>query len=40
MEVFNCVDHSKLWKILKEMEYQTVLSISWEKCIWDKKQQL
>ena len=28
MEVFNCVDHSKLWKILKEMEYQTVLSIS------------
>ena len=20
---FDCVDHSKLWKILKEMEYQT-----------------
>ena len=22
-KVFNCVDHNKLWKILKEMEYQT-----------------
>ena len=23
--VFNCLDHNKLWKILKEMEYQTTL---------------
>ena len=22
-KAFDCVDHSKLWKILKEMEYQT-----------------
>ena len=22
-KAFNCVDHNKLWKILKEMEYQT-----------------
>jgi len=22
-KVFDCVDHHKLWKILKEMEYQT-----------------
>ena len=21
---FDCVDHNKLWKILKEMEYQTI----------------
>ena len=21
--IFDCVDHNKLWKILKEMEYQT-----------------
>ena len=22
-KAFDCVDHSKLWKILKQMEYQT-----------------
>ena len=22
-KAFDCVDHNKLWKILKEMEYQT-----------------
>ena len=25
-----CVDHNKLWKILKEMGYQTTLPASWE----------
>ena len=25
---FNCVDHNKLWKILKEIEYQTTLPAS------------
>ena len=35
-KVFDFVDHNKLWKILKEMEYQTTLPVSWEI----KKQQL
>ena len=34
------MDHSKLWKILKEMEYQTTLPVSWETCMQIKKQQL
>ena len=35
------VDHNKLWKILKERwEYQTTLPVSWEPCMWVKKQQL
>ena len=33
-KAFDCVDHNKLWKILKEME------ISWETCIQISKQQL
>ena len=28
------------WKILKEMEYQTTLLVSWETSMWVKKQQL
>ena len=42
-KVFNCVDHSKVWKIktlLKRWEYQTTLSVSWETCMRVKKQQL
>ena len=39
-KAFGCVDHNKLWKILKEWEYQTILPASWETCIQDKKQQL
>ena len=27
-KAFHCVDHNKLWKILKEMEYQTTLPAS------------
>ena len=34
------VDHNKLWKILKELEYQSTLPVSWETCIQDKKWQL
>ena len=34
------VDHNKLWKILKELKYQTTLPISWETCVQDKKWQL
>ena len=41
-KVFDCVDHNKLWKILKEWEYQTTWPASWEICIQTKiwKQQL
>ena len=33
-------DHNKLWKILREWEYQTTLPVSWETCMRVKKQQL
>ena len=39
-KAFDCVDHNKLWKILKEMEYQTTWPASWEICMQVKKQQL
>ena len=33
-KVFECVDHNKLWKILKEMGvHQTTLPVSWETCM-------
>ena len=39
-KAFDCVDHNKLWKILKEMEYQTTWPTSWEICMQVRKQQL
>ena len=39
-KAFDCVNHSKLWKILKEWEYQTTWPASWEVCMQVKKQQL
>ena len=39
-KVFDCVDHNKLWEILKEMEYQTTWPASWEICMQVRKQQL
>ena len=39
-KVFDCVDHNKLRKILKEMEYQITWPASWETCMQVKKQQL
>ena len=40
-KAFDCVDHNKLWKkALKRWEYQTILRVSWETCMWVKKQQL
>ena len=39
-KAFDCVDHNKLWKILKEMEYQTIWPASWETCMQVRKQQL
>ena len=38
-KAFVCVDHNKLWKILKEMEYQTSWPVSWETCMQVRKQQ-
>ena len=42
---FDCVDHNKLWKILKEKfwkrwEYWTTWPASWETCMQVRKQQL
>ena len=39
-KAFDYVDHNKLWKILKEWQYQTTLAASWEICMQVKKQQL
>ena len=40
-KAFDCVDHKKLWKILKEMgEYQTTWPASWETYMQVRKQQL
>ena len=39
-KAFDCVDHNKLWKILKISEYQTTWSGSWEICMLVKRQQL
>ena len=41
-KAFDCVDHNKLWKILKEMAIRPpeTSSASWEICMQVKKQQL
>jgi len=39
-KVFDCVDHNKLWKILKEMGIPDHLISSWEICMQVRKQQL
>ena len=39
-KAFDCVDHSKLWKILKEMGIPDYLPASREVCMQVKKQQL
>ena len=39
-KAFDCVDHNKLWKILKRWEYQTTWPASWEICFQVRKQQL
>ena len=39
-KAFDCVNHNKLWKILKEWEYQTTWSASWEICMQVRKQEL
>ena len=39
-KAFNCVDHNKLWKILKEIGIPDHLTCSQENCMQVKKQQL
>ena len=39
-KAFDCVDHKKLWKILKEMGIPDHLPASWETCMQVRKQQL
>ena len=39
-KTFDCVDHNKLWKMIKRWEYQTTLPISWEIYMQVKKKQL
>ena len=39
-KAFDCVDHNKLWKILKEMGIPDHLTCSWETWMQVRKQQL
>ena len=39
-KAFDCVDHNKLWKILKEMGIPDHLICSWDICMQVRKQQL
>ena len=39
-KAFDCVDHNKLWKILREMGIPDHLTASWEICMQVRKQQL
>ena len=39
-KAIDCVDHNKLWKILKVWEYQTIWPTSWETYMQVRKQQL
>ena len=37
---FDCVDHNKLWEILKEMGIPDILPVSWEAWMQNKMRQL
>ena len=39
-KAFDCVDHNKLWNLLKEMGIPTTWPASWETCMQVRKQQL
>ena len=39
-KAFDCVDHNKLWKFLKKLEYQAIWPASWEICMQVRKRQL
>ena len=38
-KAFDCVDHNKLWKILKEMGIPDHLTCPWDTCMQVRKQQ-
>ena len=40
VKAYDCVDHKRLWKILKRWAYQTTLPAPWKICMQVKKQQL
>ena len=40
VKAFDCMDHKKLWKILKEMGIPDHLTCLWEICMQARKQQL
>ena len=40
VKAFDCVNHNKLWKILKEMGIPETWPASWETCMQARKQQL
>ena len=40
VKAFDCVDHNKLWKILKGMGIQTTWPASWEIYMQVRKQQI
>ena len=40
IKAFDCVDHTELWKILKEMVKPDHMTTSWEICMQVRKQQL
>ena len=39
-QTFDCVDHNKLWKTVKEMEIPDYFTCHWETCMQVKKQHL
>ena len=39
-KAYDCVDHNKLWKILKEIRIPDHLTCYWEICMQVRKQQL
>ena len=39
-KAFDCVDHNKLWKILKQMGMPDHLTCPWETCMQVRNQQL
>ena len=40
VKALDCVDHNKLWKVLKEMGIPDHLTCLWETCMQVRKQQL
>ena len=40
IKAFDCVDHHKLWKVMKEMGISDHWPASWEICLQVRKQQL